>query len=94
MKAMKKAVALALVIGTLGMTGSALAAPYRGAQIRRVTHLTRHIGRSHNVRKPGRSVAPVGRHTAPTCQNYKRKRPPMPTRRAPGRLWQRQFRMR
>ena len=56
MKKTMKTVALALVLGTLGMAGSAMAAPYRGAQIRRVPHLTHHVGRSYNVRKPARLI--------------------------------------
>ena len=96
MKAMKKAVALALVLGTLGMAGSAMAASYHGPQIRRVPHLTRHIGRGYDVRKPGRSMAPVRRRTPPTwikSQNHRRQLM-APTRKAPGRHWQGRFRLR
>ena len=96
MKTMKKAVALALVIGTLGMTGSAMAASYRGAQIRRVPHLTRHIGRGYNAWKPGRSAAPIKRPKPQTwdkTQNHRRQ-PMPPIRKAPSRQWHGRFRMR
>ncbi len=97
MKKTMKAVALALVLGTLGMTGSALAASYRGPQIRRVPHLTRHIGRSYDARKPGRG-ATLGRYTHQRWggrQNGQGCVGKVPTtRRAPGRHWQGRSRMR
>ena len=96
MKKTMKAVALALVLGTLGMTGSALAASYCGPQITRVPHLTRHIGRSYDARKPGRGAAPIKRPTPQSWVNPKnhRRHPMPPIHKAPSRQWHIRSRMR
>ncbi len=95
MKRLQKATALALIFTAFGMAGSAMAASYRGAQIRRVPHLTRHIGRSYDARKPGRGTCvrwssnPVERRTLTTIC-----RPPRRTHRLPGRQWHGRSQMR
>ncbi len=97
MKRLQKATALALIFTAFGMAGSAMAVPYRGAQIRRMPHMMRHIGRSYDARKPGRG-ATLGRYTHQRWggrQNGQGCVGKVPTtRRAPGRHWQGRSRMR
>ena len=69
MKTTKKTVALAVVIGTLGMAGSALAAPYRGTQIKHVPNLTQHAGRGHGAEKQGWSSNRTRRTEPQTWDN-------------------------
>ena len=64
MKKTMKTVALAMVVGTLGMAGSAMAAPYRGAQIRHVPNLTHHVGRGYGAARQGWSPS-QSRRNAP-----------------------------
>ncbi len=61
MKRIQKATALTLIFTAFGMAGSAMAAPYHKAQIKRVPKLTHHLGRGYGAARQGWSPNPIRR---------------------------------